>query len=333
MDTARVKYLFDRYVKRQCSEAEKAEFIDLIGDARHNVQLQSLLDELWNDTSGAPMAPDRSEAILDKILEEESRGVPLHQSKSFSAVTKIAASLALLICSGMTIFFLADRKNPSSNSMQASADLVPRGFIRLPDGSSVILNEGSHLDYPQTFDGGVREVTLTGEGYFDISHDPVRPFVVHTGKVRTTVLGTAFNIKAYPHQADITVTVARGKVKVSDDKQVFAIVNPDQQITLSKNRDIVEQKTVDSHQVTAWMEKDIYFDDITIGEAIDQLEKRFQIKITFGDSNIRDCRFTATFVKGENIEQILRILCEFNNATLEENAAGDYEIHGGECSL
>ena len=197
----------------------------------------------------------------------------------------------------------------------------------------MVLNGASKLEFPESFSHGVREVTLTGEAYFDITHDPMRPFVVHTGKVRTTVLGTAFNIKAYPEQSDITVTVTRGKVKVSDDKQVFGIVNPDQQITFNKNREVTEQKAVDSHEVTAWMEKDIYFDDITIDHAVAQLEKRFDVSITLTNSKINDCKFTATFVRGEDLEQILRILCDFNNATLVANGNNSFEIQGGICPL
>lgn len=70
--------------------------------------------------------------------------------------------------------------------------------MRLPDGSTVLLNEGSELSYSTSFGKQAREVTLTGEGYFDVQHNLSKPFKVLTGNVTTTVLGTAFNIKAYP---------------------------------------------------------------------------------------------------------------------------------------
>ena len=125
----------------------------------------------------------------------------------------------------------------------------------------------------------------------------------------------------------------KGKVKVSDDKKIFAIVNPAQQITFDRNRDYAEQNPIDSRQVTSWVEKDIFFDDITMANAVDQLEKRFDISIHIGNEGIKDCRFTATFVKGEDLAQILRILCDFNNATLKEDGLGGFIIQGGECSL
>jgi hypothetical protein len=79
------------------------------------------------------------------------------------------------------------------------------------------------------------------------------------------------------------------------------------------------------------MEKDIFFDDITFGQAIDQLERRFGSSIKMENAPMLGCRFTATFVKGEDLRQILTILCEFNNATLKENRSGGFVIEGGEC--
>src|SRR5688572_8298430 len=105
-------------------------------------------------------------------------------------------------------------------------------FLRLPDGSTVLLNEGSKLEYPITFSGDTREVFLQGEGYFDIQHNPSKPFVVKTANVTTTVLGTAFNVKAFPSEKHITVTVTRGKVKVSKDEKVLGVITHDQQITI-----------------------------------------------------------------------------------------------------
>src|SRR5690606_2603405 len=75
-------------------------------------------------------------------------------------------------------------------------------LLLLPDGSTVLLNNNSSLDFPQQFTGDTREVILKGEAYFDIKPDASRPFIIHTGKVKTRVLGTAFNIRAYPEEID-----------------------------------------------------------------------------------------------------------------------------------
>lgn len=334
MDDARLVYLFHRFTNNDCTEAEEAEFMDAIQQPRHEVHLKNLMDQLWRESKGESLNPDQSQSIISAILQRGGKTVRLQKHSAYFSLGKIAACLAfIIICSGAAFFYFNHEISPVAKNSTAALDMRQPGFIKLPDGSTVVLNAGSKLDFPESFAGDAREVTLTGEGYFDITHDSMRPFVVHTGKVRTTVLGTAFNIKAYPEQSDITVTVTRGKVKVSDDKQVFGIVNPDQQITFNKNREVTEQKAVDSHEVTAWMEKDIYFDDVTIDQAVAQLEKRFGVSIVLNNSGINNCKFTATFVKGEDIEQILRVLCDFNNATLTANGKNIFEIQGGMCPL
>lgn len=334
MDNARLAYLFHRFTNNNCTEAEEAEFMDAIQQSQHEVHFKNLMDQLWRENQGKSLSPYQSQSIISAILERGGKIVRLQKPPAYFSLAKIAACLAfIIICSGAAFFYFNNEISPVSPNSTEALDLRQPGFIKLPDGSTVVLNGGSKLEFPESFAGDTREVTLTGEAYFDITHDPIRPFVVHTGKVRTTVLGTAFNIKAYPEQSDITVTVTRGKVKVSDDKQVFGIVNPDQQITFNKNREVTEQKAVDSYEVTAWIEKDIYFEDATIDQAVSQLEKRFGVTIILNNSRINDCKFTATFVKGEDIEQILRVLCDFNNATLTANGNNNFEIHGGTCPL
>ena len=335
MDNPRLTLLFYRYVNKTCTKAEKAEFLNFVSNSHHDLRLKELMERLWMEGGQVNMPPDRSELILQHVLGPNSDSeLTNRQNRSFRWI-QIAASLLIAALCGGSLFYIRGIK---SLEQSPTAVLEPNRseepqYIKLADGSSVILNAGRHLQYPASFDDATRQVFLTGEAFFDIAHDSERPFVVHTGKLMTTVLGTAFNIKAYPDQSDIVVTVTRGKVKVSDDKKVLGIINPHQQITFNRLREYADQRVVDSHSVIAWMEKDIFFDDVTIGDAIEQLQKRFGVAIMLSNEKITSCRLTATFVKGEDLEQILRILCDFNNATLLDNGSGGFVVQGGECPL
>lgn len=333
MDSDRLTYLFHRYVHDNCTEPEKAEFLQYVNNPGHEAQLRRLMEPLWQESSDKPIETDQAALMVDRILKQDSPVISFKRN-SYLPLARIAASLALIVLIAGGLYYFSGVSKPFDRR-NASEQLPPADprFVELPDGSSVILNEGSSLDYPMSFDGVAREVWLAGEGYFDIAHDPRRPFIVHTGQLSTTVLGTAFNIRAYPDQSDITVTVTRGKVRVSDDRTILGIINPDQQITFDKTRAHVEKKAVDVHSVTSWMEKDIFFDDLSIGQALHQLEKRFTVSIELANEDIMSCRFTATFVKGEDIEQILRILCDFNNATLHVKNNKSFVIEGGECPV
>jgi len=334
MDSSRLTFLFYRYINQTCTNEEESEFLSYVNDSRHDKHLKDLLDKLWTEVDNINIPADRSELMLQHILAPDIMVPGAGHSGGSLLWLRIAASLLLITLCGGAFFYLRGNgivDESAALEIESYHHEQPR-YVKLPDGSSVILNEGSHLEYGDPFDGKSRQVSLVGEAFFDIAHDAERPFVVHTGKLMTTVLGTAFNIRAYPDQSDIVVTVTRGKVKVSDDKKVLGIINPHQQITFNRLREYADQKVVDSHTVTAWMEKDIFFDDITMGDAIEQLQKRFGVAITLANEKITTCRFTAAFVKGEDLAQILQIVCDFNNATLSKDASG-FIIQGGECPL
>src|SRR5688500_14508068 len=278
MDNVRLTFLFYRYVNKTCSETERKELLELLSDPRNRVQVKALMGELWNDLPHQKLSPETAEAIVQKILLQEQTEIPFRQVPSFQ---RIAAVILVTVLSMGAIYYITSRTASPHYALQTNNPdaSLPR-FIKLSDGSTVILNAASRLDYPESFAGDVREVSLEGEGYFDIVPDASKQFVVHTGKIKTTVLGTAFNVQAYPDQTNITVTVKRGKVQVSNDKRVMGVINSNQQITFNMHEQIAAQATVDAGQATAWMEKDIFFDDITLGHAIDQLEKRFDVSIS-----------------------------------------------------
>lgn len=112
----------------------------------------------------------------------------------------------LVILSGALTWFVVTFKTPAPTVAEQKPPVNKAGdqltgFIRhltLPDGTTVVLQANSRLRYPEKFTGNTREITLSGEAYFDVAHDAQKPFIIHTGKIRTTVLGTAFKISAMP---------------------------------------------------------------------------------------------------------------------------------------
>ncbi len=185
--------------------------------------------------------------------------------------------------------------------------------IFLPDGSTVFLSPGSRLNYPSTFEGmKKREVYLQGQAYFDIKHNATWPFVVHTGKVETTVLGTAFNIRAQRNEKDITVTVTRGKVRVSDPNKTLGVITRQQQITYNTEKETAILSRVNNNSFLDWKNGDLFIDNLTLAEAAKLLEEQYRIKIVIKDSSIMEQRFTATFPKNGNLEDAVKSISEFN---------------------
>lgn len=231
---------------------------------------------------------------------------------------RVAAAAAILILFALPVFFF----NRQTSEKQEVSSLVNQQkenhFILLPDGSKVVLSPGSKLDYPASFEGfSRREVYLEGQAFFDIRKNETQPFVVHTDNLETLVLGTAFNINAFRGEGNITVTVKRGKVQVSNEGKVLGVVTPDEQIVYNKREAKAVQNTVDPNIYINWKDEDVFFDNLPVTEAAKFLEEKFNVRISIVDETIGSKYFTTTFTNKQTLEQALKSICEFNEAVYE----------------
>ena len=186
--------------------------------------------------------------------------------------------------------------------------------IHLPDGSMVMLNKYSTLEYTAFGPSGAREVTLNGEAYFDIVHRSGQPFLVHTGGIVTRVLGTAFNIKAYATESSIEVTVDHGKVQVLKGGTSMGMLSDKQQIRFDRGTESYSSKKVNVKPVMAWKPVEISYDDITMEEAARQIGLRFNVAFSFVNPALKDCRVTATFYMEDDLDQIMTVICGVNQS-------------------
>jgi len=198
-------------------------------------------------------------------------------------------------------------------------------IIHLPDGSMVILNKHSRLEY------GSREVVLNGEAYFDIVHRPDQAFLVHTGKILTRVLGTAFNIKAYAAGKSVEVTVDHGKVQVLKDGNDMGMLSDKQQMRLDVGTEVYRAEKVSLKTVMAWKPEEISFDDITMEEAARRIGERFKVGFDFANPALKECRITATFYMEDDLDQIMTVICGVNQSrwVIEGNTV---KIDGKGCN-
>ncbi len=269
---------------------------------------------LMNESDREGLRSSISKSIWDNIEERES-AISEGPYVRRLWMTRIAAAAIVLIVLASGLHFYNTSLHKSSVLASAPVQTAKHRLIRLPDGSTVIISAGSKFNYPSSIDSfSKREVYLEGQAYFDIKHNSTKPFIVHTGKVSTTVLGTAFDVKAWPSAGEITVTVSRGKVKIDDAHKTLGIITPNQQITYDRLKEGVVQKVVDSDRYVSWKDQDLLLDNVTVAEASELLEIRFKVKIVITDEQIGTKRFTTTFLQQENLDQVLKSICEFNNA-------------------
>ncbi|MCX2584320.1 FecR family protein [Pedobacter sp. MR22-3] len=342
MNPGRLAYLFQRYIDKVCTEAELNELLSLIKNSEMRLDMESILDKHWEESAEIEMNPDRSNAILEKTFSHE---VEQPEPLKFNYIKWMGYAAAVIVL-GFAIWNInkPDEKPMAklSNNVAEKKTIVPKNDlitvytidehqkVTLPDSSTVILNAHSSISYPKFFEPKKRNVILKGEGYFDIRHNKLKPFTVSTGKLLTTVLGTAFNIKAYDQSRNIAVTVTRGKVGVTKGRSSLAILLPNQQMIFNTSRQNSSVSKVVASDAVRWQESDIFFDDISMVQAMDMLSRKFGTPITFSDNSMKGCKFSATFLKGESLNEILRVICSFNKAKYQTGKDG-ITISGTGC--
>lgn len=184
---------------------------------------------------------------------------------------------------------------------------VPRGgyyILTLVDGTKVWLNSESTLKYPTAFASNERVVELTGEGYFEVAHRSNQPFKVITNKQTVEVLGTHFNINAYPNENSIATTLVQGSVKVSIGENSKIIV-PGQQANVVNNNITVKKVNIDN--VTAWVDNTFIFEDEELGSIMRKVERWYDIDVVC-PQNLAKMRFNGIISRDKNIKQVLRIM-------------------------
>ena len=172
------------------------------------------------------------------------------------------------------------------------------------------------------FEGNTREILLEGEAYFDIISDPSRPFIIHTGRIRTTVLGTAFAIKAMPGESLITITVAEGKVKVEDGDRLLTFLETDQQLVFDIEYEFVQELIVEAERELSWIPNELIFRNMSFGEIVRKLSGIYNVEIMFANEQLKHQRITTSLDRRESIETLLKIL----SAAQQANFTSDEDV-------
>lgn len=176
--------------------------------------------------------------------------------------------------------------------------------IILSDGTEVWLNAKSSLKYPTEFTGKERIVELNGEGYFEVAHKNNQPFKVITEHQTVEVLGTHFNINAYPDEQSTTTTLLEGSVKVSASS-IQKILSPNQQARLKGGSMSVTQ--CNAENMIDWVNNDFIFDNENLSSIMRKISRWYNVEVSY-PSNLANLEFTGSISRSKNITQVLKIM-------------------------
>ena len=306
------KDLFERYTAGNCTEEEKAIvegwYLSELkqGDRPSEKELLNAKDEIWN-----AVKPKRSI-------------VPFIKWTSVAAAVILAVLFVYKFRTGSgeatTPQAVINTVDTIENEVFEASTLENK-MIKLSDGSIVILQKGSKLSLLPTFNKKYnREVELEGKAFFDIAHNQTKPFIIYSGTVRTTVLGTAFDITAIPGSGTVKVNVIRGLVEVKGAKSgLMTYLKKNMQAVFNAGDTIVSRKAVDAAKELSWNKADLEFNDIALIDAKPRLEEQFGYKIFVEDPTLKNATFTYSMRVKESPESFIKSICDFIGASYTIN--------------
>lgn len=285
---------------------------------------QSINDVQWPDEleSGAEVE-SRMLKNIHTNMQTTGVVVPIYRKGWFG----IAATILIAVTFGAYFFTRPNHATGSQTSLVktvvAPLKNIENRYLLLPDSSTVLLHPGSNISY--AFNEHTREVTLSGEAYFDVKHLAGKPFIIHTGKVKTTVLGTAFNIRAYLHQS-VVVSVTRGKVSVINEvRNEVAILLPGNQVEYGSESIKAKVHQVNTQKAIDWVKADVQFNDTPFALLADRLSKRYNVVIKFKNTNLKNCLINGRFDGTESLENLL--------ASITQTIGANYRIENDEVII
>ncbi|MBN2263394.1 MAG: FecR domain-containing protein [Prolixibacteraceae bacterium] len=240
---------------------------------------------------------------------------------SYKYLMRYAAIFILLVSTTLLALLINDRINytyirTTGNSLQTQT------FV-LPDSSTVTLNHNTKLKYPKKFDDKARKIKLKGEAFFNVEPMPHKPFIVETSKARVQVLGTSFNVNAYPQNNKVEVYVETGKVAMHNKQNEanMVLLSAGDKATLEKNSELIVKKVALQNNFLAWKTRQIFFESTSLSEVIETLEHTFGLKLNIANDVDLNQAITATFNQQEP-DYILDVVAL--TLQLEIKKDGDY---------
>ena len=194
------------------------------------------------------------------------------------------------------------------------ADMVVEAPLYLPDGTLVWLNAGSKIVYSQGFGVDDRNLSLEGEGYFEVTKNEKIPFVVETRELNLKVLGTKFNFKNYPEDEEVTVNLMEGKVALQNElkKMPALYLAPREKMVLNKRTGIIKKSKTHVEYSNAWSRNELFFDEELLEDIAKKLMRSYDVKIQVADS-LRNKRFYGSFkIIGNTIDEVLQTIASTN---------------------
>ncbi len=279
----------------------------------------------WKRVRGQMHQPGQP---MKKPVDYEQVVKTIGQTPRWISLARVAATVLLV----GTLSILTYRSFQTPDSIDQTATFLTQSTTKitrsltLPDGSTVLLNRNSSIRFPDTFSGETREVTLTGEAFFDVKPNPKQPFIIHAQDTDVRVVGTSFGVRAYDR--NVRISVKTGRVLVRKKQQEIALI-PGQQATVDAIADTLRRLPRFDTNALAYSTKQLNFTNQSLVSVVETLSDYYQTEINLSVSRLPTCRLTARF-ENESVETVLGVVAESLQLSVKRTETG-FVLSGEGC--
>ena len=340
----KIQEIITRVLEGEAPSEDRKTLIDWIKSSEENRRELEKIEAFWNaleilnnrEHFNPKDGYDDFIRYMDTITHPARK-----QQKYYKYFLRFAASILLVLSISYITYRIAKTSSETIAYFELTTPNGSHAQLTLTDGTTIWLNAGSKLRYPNKFDDTTKTVYLEGEAFFNVTKDPRHPFIVRTSEVNIKALGTSFNVKAYPNEGSIETTLVDGVVIVEGNKTSKNEINsikllPNQRATYIKTEgklllndyeqkkltksnttevplverareSLIVSKEIDTQLYTSWIENLLMFDNEPFESIAYKLERRYGATIIFNDNEIKKYRFSGKFPE-ISIDRVLNAL-------------------------
>ena len=334
------KELLLKYIKGDAAKQEEIEILEWIGKDPQNERYFVMLNNLWISQN---ISQDKAnEREIEEIRELTTKRND--SRKRLRRYISYAAAAVIILSVGLNLLFvnktISDKNKkeeplrmaylPTEYKHEVYTEKGVKARITLPDGSKVWLNSDSKITFPDKFESDIREIAFSGEAYFDVTRDSLRPMIITTNKnFKIEVLGTKFNIRSYDNDSEAQMTLYSGSINVvsasgkrgtTNSGEVITKLKPLETCIIRERQTPVHLKPVNAEKQVAWKNGKIIFESTPMSEVLKILERWHGTQFIVKDQSVYKFDITAKF-RSESIVQIMEMIkyCSLVDYTVDSN--------------
>lgn len=306
MEKKHLHKLISNFFEKDFPKDIRSRFATWFIQEKQTGKIDEALEEIWDS-----LPTDIDSTSLSELKKVNER-IQNKSVKLYRRLTAVAAAVMLPLLGAVGTIWYYNNQKALSDNIAMVEHFVPSGErkqLALPDGSTVWLDAGSILIYPEKF-GKTRNFYLSGKGNFNVAKDEEKPFIVKTTHLTIEALGTIFNVHSYPNENNTTVTLESGKVQVDDKLETSSsiVLTPNEQLVFTHSNASFKKNIVDAARVSSWTQGYLVFQQETLSNIFHSLERKYNVKINYNDSKFAYMTFTVRFHADDTLEDALDIL-------------------------